>query len=92
MRTWRSILQHGSTASSMPTSCTPSSTTSTAQMLGDEDERQPRRVLYLGPDRAANLLEVVVLEHDDGTESAIHAMVMREAFERLLSGQEVDRE
>ena len=39
-----------------------------------------------------NLLEVVVLEHDDGTESAIHAMVMREAYERLLPGQEMDRE
>jgi len=26
----------------------------------------PLRVLYLGPDRAGNLLEVVVIERDDG--------------------------
>lgn len=53
----------------------------------DEDV-PPWRVLYLGPDRAANLLEVVVVERDDGTELAIHAMRMRPGYERLLGGEE----
>lgn len=44
----------------------------------------PWRVLYLGPDRAGNLLEVVVLERDDGSELAIHAMKMRKVYEPLL--------
>jgi hypothetical protein len=48
-----------------------------------EDE-PPWQVLYLGPDRAANLLEVVVIERDDGTELAIHAMKMRRGYEELL--------
>lgn len=41
-------------------------------------------MLYLGPDRAANLLEVVIVERDDGTELAIHAMRMRKRYEALL--------
>lgn len=44
----------------------------------------PWRVLYLGPDRAGNLLEVVVLERDDGTELVIHAMKMRPKYESLV--------
>ena len=49
-----------------------------------EDERPPWRVLYLGPDRAGNLLEIVVVERDDGTELAIHAMRMRTRYRTLL--------
>jgi len=49
----------------------------------DEDE-PPWRVLYLGPDRAANLLEIVVLERDDGSELAIHAMKMQRKYEQRL--------
>ncbi len=37
---------------------------------GDLDDGSPLRVLYLGPDRAGNLLEVVVIERDDGSELA----------------------
>ncbi len=48
-----------------------------------EDE-PPRRALYLGPDRAANLLEIVVIERDDGSELAIHAMRMQTKYDRLL--------
>lgn len=44
------------------------------------------RVLYLGPDRAANMLEVVVIERDDGSELAIHAMKMWTRYQRLLPG------
>lgn len=52
---------------------------------GDLDEDGPPwRVLYLGPDRAANLLEVVVVERDDGTELAIHAMKMQSKYAGLI--------
>jgi hypothetical protein len=44
----------------------------------------PTRVLYLGPNRAGNWLEVVVIERDDGTELAIHAMKARRKYRRLL--------
>jgi hypothetical protein len=54
-----------------------------AGQVGDELEA-PWRVLYLGPDRAGNLLEVAVIERDDGSELAIHAMKMRKKYERLL--------
>lgn len=47
------------------------------------NDAPPWRTLYLGPDRAANLL--VVLERDDGTELAIHAMKMRPQYATLLS-------
>jgi hypothetical protein len=49
-----------------------------------ENEGPPWRVLYLGPDHAGNLLEVVAVERDDGTELAIHAMRMRKRYEPLL--------
>jgi hypothetical protein len=44
----------------------------------------PDRWLVLGPDRAANMLEVVVLITAEGTHLAIHAMQMRPIYERLL--------
>ena len=44
----------------------------------------PDRWLVLGPDRAANMLEVVVLITSDGGRLAIHAMPMRPTYERLL--------
>lgn len=47
-------------------------------------ERGPVRSLLLGPDRAGNLLEVVVLDLDDGRRLAIHAMRMRSAYRTLL--------
>lgn len=50
----------------------------------DDEDTPPWRVLYLGPDRAGNLLEIVVLERDDGSELAIHAMKMRKQYEKLL--------
>jgi hypothetical protein len=54
-----------------------------------EDGEEPDLVLYLGPDRAGRLLEVVVVERDDGSEVAIHAMKMRARYEPLLRGSEV---
>lgn len=48
-----------------------------------EDE-SPRRWLVLGPDRAGNMLELVVLVFDDGRQMVIHAMVMRAKYRALL--------
>jgi hypothetical protein len=47
----------------------------------DEDTR-----LYLGPARSADLLEVVTIVRDSGSELAIHAMKMRPSYRRLLPG------
>jgi hypothetical protein len=43
-----------------------------------------RDLLYLGPDRAGNLLEVVTVQRVDQSEVVIHAMPMRRTYERLL--------
>ena len=48
------------------------------------------RVFYLGPDRAGNLLEVVVIERDDGSELAIHAMKMRRRYRQLIREARAD--
>ena len=42
------------------------------------------RVLFIGPDTAGNLLEVVVMITTEGNEIAIHAMPMRDECQRLL--------
>jgi len=42
--------------------------------------------LYLGPARSGNLLEVITIVRDDGSELAIHAMTMRAKYQRLLQG------
>lgn len=55
-----------------------------ALYAGDVEGDAPVRVLYLGPDRAGNLLEVVVIARDDGSELAIHAMKMRRRYRQLL--------
>lgn len=47
----------------------------------DDDTR-----LYLGPARNAELLEVVAIIRDDGSELVIHAMTMRPKYRWLLSG------
>lgn len=47
----------------------------------DDDTR-----LYLGPARNAELLEVVMLVREDGSELVIHAMTMRPKYRRLLPG------
>lgn len=44
----------------------------------------PDRWLVIGPDRAGNLLEVVVMTTVEDTHLAIHAMAMRTKFRRLL--------
>ena len=52
-----------------------------ALVAGDQDDG---KVLYLGPDRAGNLLEIVSVLRDDGSEIVIHAMRMRRMYESLL--------
>lgn len=47
-------------------------------------EQDDGKVLYLGPDRAGNLLEVVAVAREDGNEVVIHAMAMRRVYESLL--------
>jgi hypothetical protein len=50
-----------------------------------DDDGPPWRELRLGPDRAGNLLdELVVLLLDDDTELIIHAMRMRPKYRDLL--------
>lgn len=51
----------------------------------DEVGDDPLRYLILGPDRAANLLELVVLDRPNGP-AVIHAMPMRDKYRRLLPG------
>jgi hypothetical protein len=48
------------------------------------DDESPLRTLVLGPDRSANMLEVIVLHFDDGREMVIHAMPMRAHYHGLL--------
>lgn len=47
----------------------------------------PPRYLVVGPDRAGNLLEVVVILVDAGV-LAIHAMPLRRSTQRELFGEE----
>lgn len=44
----------------------------------------PDRWLVIGPDRATNLLELVVLLTSDGDELTIHAMPLRPRYRKLL--------
>ena len=52
--------------------------------LDISDGELPTRTLYLGPDRAGNMLEIVLLELDDGRALAIHAMAMRPKYRTRL--------
>jgi hypothetical protein len=53
--------------------------------LAIEDAAEdPDRWLLIGPDRAGNLLEVVVLTTVEGTQLVIHAMPMRPKYRGLL--------
>lgn len=51
-------------------------------LVAAEDEEG--KCLYLGPDRAGNLLEVVSVLREDGSEVVIHAMRMRRNYESWL--------
>jgi hypothetical protein len=49
-----------------------------------EPDADPPKVLAIGPDRAGNLLEVIVLELADDRLLVIHAIPLRPAFYDLL--------
>ena len=53
-------------------------------MVVDDVGEDPDRWLVIGPDRAANLLEVIVLITTEGEELIIHAMPLRAVYRRLL--------
>jgi hypothetical protein len=53
-------------------------------MVVDDLGEDPDRWLVIGPDRAANLLEVVVLITAEGDELIIHAMPLRDVYRKLL--------
>ena len=55
-----------------------------AMAIDDQDDDTR---LYLGPARNADLLEVVTIVRDDGSELAIQAMRMRPRYRRLLPGE-----
>jgi hypothetical protein len=57
----------------------------TANAITVDDQDDDTR-LYLGPARNAELLEVVTVVRNDGSELAIHAMKMRATYKRLLPG------
>jgi hypothetical protein len=52
-------------------------------LVVDEVGEDPLRYLVLGPDRAGNLLELVVLDRPQGP-AVIHAMGMRPKYRSLL--------
>jgi len=50
------------------------------------DDQQDDARLYLGPARSADLLEVVTIVRDDGSELAIHAMKMPAQIPAIAPG------
>jgi len=58
--------------------------TSTRRRAIDDQDDDTR--LYLGAARNGEMLEVVKVARDDGTELVIHAMRMRPKYKELLPG------
>lgn len=59
-------------------------------MADIDPDADPPRVLVIGPDRAGNLLEVVVLTLAGGRLLVIHAMPLRRKYHGLLPGHRDD--
>lgn len=53
-------------------------------MVVDDLGEDPDRWLVIGPDRAANLLEIIVLVGAEGDHLIIHAMPLRAVYRKLL--------
>lgn len=54
-------------------------------LVSAELSEDPTRTLHVGPDRTANLLELVVIERLEGL-AVIHAMPLRPRYRYLLEG------
>ena len=54
-------------------------------LVSAELSEDPTRTLHIGPDRAANLLELVVVDRLEGP-ALIHAMPLRSRYRYLLGG------
>jgi len=54
-------------------------------LVGKVVGEDPTRTLYIGPDTAGNLLELVLLDRPQGP-AVIHAMTARPQYLRLLQG------
>ncbi|MHB1504004.1 MAG: hypothetical protein ACYCTL_13125 [Acidimicrobiales bacterium] len=59
-------------------------------LVVEEVGEDPLRYLVLGPDEAGNMLELVVMDRPQGP-AVIHAMLMRDKYERLLGRGEASR-
>lgn len=55
-----------------------------------DPDADPPKLLVIGPDRAGNLLEVIVLVFADDLLMAIHAMALRTSYYELLPKTELD--
>lgn len=53
-------------------------------MAVEDLSEDPDRWLIIGPDRVANLLEIIVLITEESTEMIIHAMPLRAIYRKLL--------
>lgn len=53
-------------------------------LLVDDLSEDPDRWLVIGPNRAASLLEIVILITSEGEELIIHAMPLRPVYRKLL--------
>jgi len=53
-------------------------------------DADPPKLLWIGPDEAGNLLEVICLELEDDRLLVIHAMGLRETFFELLPEGDLD--
>jgi hypothetical protein len=51
-----------------------------------DPDSNPPKVLVIGPDRAGNMLEVIILLFNDDRRLAVHAMTLRKKFYRLVEG------
>jgi hypothetical protein len=59
-------------------------------LFADEDLEEgsdPPKMLILGPDTAANLIEVIGTANADGELIVFHAMAARTAYRRLLDNE-----
>jgi hypothetical protein len=51
-----------------------------------DPDSNPPKVLAIGPDRAGNMLEVIILLFNDHSSLAVHAMTLRKKLYRLVEG------